>query len=136
MLPRKTPQGGSLRDNWTFLSPQAKESFLAYLAGQPWWFLCHGDLRHRSKPCVHDLTDGQLRCASCPAPLYWFGYTPLYRESDHRPVLVGLHEHSAEPVSQIPRCARVLVARGSSKFDPLSLTRQGSEKYQTARPDR
>src|SRR5262245_65015242 len=103
MLPRKNPQEGVQCDNWTFLSPPAGETWFAYLAGQPWWYLCHGDLRHRSKPCLGHLTDGELACSSCPSPRYWFGYCPLWREADLRPVLVGLHEHSRECVSTVTR---------------------------------
>ena len=136
MLPRKTPGKGAMRDNWTFLSPEAGEQWLAYLAGQPWWFLCHSTTGRRSKPCLHDISGGDLACPYCPSASFLFGYCPLYRESDHRPVLVGLRQHSAEPVSRIARCARVLVARLHSEFNAVSVERHGSERYQTARSDR
>lgn len=136
MLPRKTPGKGTLRDNWSFVSPKAGEQWLAYLAGSPWWYLCHTVEGRKSKPCLHELTDGQLKCPMCPKPVEWLGYTPLYAESSHRPVVVGLRKHSQEPVSKIPRCARVLVARPKGKFAPVEVTAHGSERYVTSRDDR
>jgi hypothetical protein len=69
-------------------------------------------------------------------PGFWWGYCPLYRHLDHRPILVGLREHMGEPLSKIPRCAQVLVARRAGKFNGVTVTRHGEEMYVTARPDR
>lgn len=136
MLPRRTPGEGCLRDNWSFVSPKAGQTFAAYLAGQPWWFLCHETAGRRSKPCLAEVSNGELPCPFCPTPTFWWGYCPLYRHLDHRPVMVGLREHTYEIVSKIPRCAQVLVARSVGKFNGVTVSRHGEEFYVTARPDR
>src|SRR5215471_14294164 len=93
-------KGGESRPDsfsYTGVAAGLKGSFTAWLAGEPYW--CdeaheHTDLDKGTKPCLHWITDGALKCARCRKgrPVKCIGWVPLYRELDHKPIVVIVHE--------------------------------------------
>lgn len=120
-LPRKgTPgQGGEVRADsfsYTPVRDALKNSFSAYLAGEPYWCKAH---EHKpphqpgTKPCLTHLTDGQVKCSRCRPHVLptWIGWVPLYREEDGWPIIVIVHESAMDMLREVRYPMRVLVGR-------------------------
>lgn len=89
----------------------------AWVAGPPQWFFCH--TMHRTKPCLKELTEGQVDCPNCAqarAPQK-IGYLGVYREVDARPILVVLHEEQLERADALKLHQRITIGREDSKAD-------------------
>lgn len=100
-----TPVGHGLKNYWT-----------GWLAGEPYWALSH---EHKpphqlgTKPCLKWLTDEALPCARCRPKVLatWIGWVPIYREVDHEPCIVIVHESVMDVVAELRYGTRVLVGR-------------------------
>lgn len=122
-LKKGTPGRGGRerRDSFSYCSVPhgAKGSFNGWLAGDPYW--CeeaheHTERQPGTKPCLHWMTDGQLRCPRCRvgAKLTCVGWVPLYRELDHGPVVVIVHETAADLLTGLRYPDYVLVGRAGA----------------------
>lgn len=89
----------------------------AWIAGPPQWFWCH--TMHRTKPCVKELTGGQVECSNCgqKRAAQKVGYLGVYREVDARPILVVLHEEQLERADALQLHQRVMIGREDNKAD-------------------
>lgn len=92
-----------------------KNAFGAWMAGDPYWCLAHEHTKATpgTKPCLQWLTDGCIPCPRCRPQVcpVWVGYVPLYREADHKPVLVIVHESAMDLLTGLAYPAHVLVGR-------------------------
>jgi len=133
---KKTPEGGKVLDRWQFVTTRAKEPWTGWVAGPCEWFQCHRN--PQSKPCVFCFTDGEMKCARCTDGWqpYWWGYLPIYRESDGKPCLVGLHECSFDLASGLERLQHVRLLRGNAVTDGVGVFPTGGARYKLSRPDR
>lgn len=102
-----TPVGSGLKNVW-----------FGWLAGEPYWGKAH---EHKppqylgTKPCLTWLTDGALPCGRCkPHTLpTWIGWVPIYREVDHEPCVVCVHETVMDLLAEMPYATRVMVGRSA-----------------------
>jgi hypothetical protein len=99
------------------------KAWTAHCAGEPYWCMCHEHTRAQpgTKVCVAWYTDGALICPRCrPAVVpSRIGYVPVWREIDHRPCLVIVHESVEDLLSGVGFGVRVLIGcveRGASVF--------------------
>lgn len=123
MLRKGTPgegwQGGTDSFSYTPVQTGTKGAFAAWLAGDVYWSLCHEhtDKWPGTKPCLDWITHGELRCPRCNSPKAptWIGYVPLYREQDHAPLLVLVHENAQDLVRGLSYPDHVLVGRVADK---------------------
>lgn len=108
-------QGRADSFSYTRVGAGLKSTFGAFLAGEPYWCLAHEHTAALpgTKPCLQWMTDGALSCPRCrphTCPT-WVGYVPLYREADHAPILVIVHEAAMDLLSGLSYPAHVLVGR-------------------------
>jgi hypothetical protein len=123
MLKRGTPgegwQGGTDSFSYTSVQTGTKGGFSAWLAGDVYWALAHEHTERQpgTKPCLDWLTDGMVRCARCRGPKLptWVGWVPLYREQDHAPVLVVIHQNAQDLVRDLKYPDHVIVGRVADK---------------------
>lgn len=100
-----TPVGHGLKNAWT-----------GYIAGETYWCQAH---EHKppvalgTKPCLTWMTDGALPCARCKPRVLptWIGYVPVYREVDHEPCIVIVHESVMDVIANLRYATRVWVGR-------------------------
>lgn len=100
-----TPVGHGLKNAWT-----------GYIAGETYWCQAH---EHKppvalgTKPCLTWMTDGALPCARCKPRVVptWIGYVPIYREVDHEPCIVIVHESVMDVIADLRYATRVWVGR-------------------------
>lgn len=123
-LKKGTPgKGGGPRPDSFSYTPVAfgtKNAFNGWLAGEPYWAdeaHEHTDEDPGTKPCLHWLTDGALKCRRCRSakPTKCIGWVPLYREIDTAPVIVIVHENVSDTLKGLRYGHYVLVGRVSSK---------------------
>jgi len=123
-LKKGTPgRGGQVRaDSFSYTSVPCglKSTFNAWLAGPVYWCQAHEHTEKQpgTKPCLHWMTDGSIRCPRCRPQVLptWVGYVPLYREIDHKPVIVIVHESAMDLLAGLVYPNYVLVGR----VDPTS----------------
>lgn len=119
-LRKGTPgKGGNTRtDSFSYVpvAPGLKSGFTGWLAGEPYW--CdeaheHSKADPGTKPCLHWMTEGQLDCPRCRRvrPVRCIGWVPLYREQDHKPIIVIVHESAASLLAKLAHPTMVLVGR-------------------------
>jgi hypothetical protein len=121
MPPKKgTPGKGACQrpDSFSYcpVAHGLKATFSAWLAGEPYWAEeAHEHTKDDpgTKPCLHWLTDGELKCPRCrrARPVKCIGWVPLYREIDSRPVVVIVHESASDLLAGLRHPATVLVGR-------------------------
>lgn len=111
-------KGGQVRaDSFSYYGVPSgtKSSFGAWLAGPVYWAQAHEHTKAApgTKPCLDWMTDGALRCPRCRPHTVptWIGWVPLYREEDHKPILVLIHESAMDLVAGLSYPVRVLVGR-------------------------
>jgi len=118
-LPQLPSGNGGKRayTHWCYVATQPNTNWHAWVAGPCHWFLAH--VKGRTKPCLHEMTQGELTCPQCDAGMMCepIGYQPLYREVDARPCMVILHEYTREAVDRLHLHARVTVGRGGESSD-------------------
>lgn len=114
--------GGARADSFSYcpVAHGLKNSFSAWLAGEPYW--CdeaheHTDRDPGTKPCLHWMTDGALSCPRCrqARPVKCIGWVPLYREQDARPVIVIVHESASDLLAGLHYPDFVIVGRVDKK---------------------
>lgn len=92
-----------------------KNTFGAWLAGDPYWALAHEHTKATpgTKPCLEWLTDGAVPCPRCRPQVrpVWIGWVPLYREIDHKPIMVIVHESVMDLLAGLGYPTHVLVGR-------------------------
>lgn len=118
-LRKGTPgQGGQVRADsfsYTSVAHGLKGWFTAWLAGPIYWCQVHEHTKKQpgTKPCLEWLTDGDLRCPRCRPQVVptWVGYVPLYREQDHKPVIVIIHESVMDLIHGLSYPEAVIVGR-------------------------
>jgi hypothetical protein len=95
----------------------------AFKAGAALWLHVHGSMR--SKPCLREITRGEVGCEYCEKGLeaQVKGYVPVYREMDYKPCCVVVKEEIRDVVDDIPLHARLTVGRGRAATDPIYITR-------------
>lgn len=127
---------GSRPDSFSYtpVGSGLKASFGAHLAGPAYWCEEAHEYHERigpTKPCLHWLTHGEVRCDRCrkqPA-IKCLAWVPLYREMDGKPILVIVHEAAADLLAPLKYPDYCIVGRidgTSSVFvrksdSPLSL---------------
>jgi len=123
-LPQTPPGRGGRRAHvhWVYVPTQAGKKWPAHIAGPCHWFACH--TKGRSKPCLHDLTGGELTCEVCspfevPSIL---GYQPLYHGADGRPCMVVVHDYARDHVDTLKLHHPVVISRGDGPTDTVSIT--------------
>lgn len=82
----------------------------------------------RTKPCIEWMTGGELTCEIC-SPLNQTemkGYQPLIRESDGRPCMVVVSEHSRDQMDALKWGSRVIVGREAEASDSVWITNNPS----------
>lgn len=122
-LPQRPPGRGGRRAHVHFVyvpTPQGKK-WPAHIAGPCMWFECH--TKGRSKPCLHELTGGELTCDVCspfevPQTL---GYQPLYHGKDGRPCMVVVHDYARDHIDALKLHHPVMVERGEGPTDTVAL---------------
>lgn len=129
----------SRRTHFAYVETPPKQQWHAWIAGPTHWFQCH-DVNRHTKPCLHDITGGELRCPWClsigePADT---GYVPLYKQDNGKPVMTVVHAYSREQVDQLKLHQRVLVGRGIAKGDGVYVVLQLNQepRYQSTLPER
>lgn len=103
--------------HFRYVGTKIGSTWHGWIAGPPQWYWCH--TMHRTKPCLKELTDGQVECALCGqarAPQN-VGYLGVYREVDAKPVLVVLHDEQMERADQLRLHERVLIGREDNAAD-------------------
>lgn len=127
-LPRKTPREGGRTIHWTYRGTDRGEEWFGYLWGEVHGYLCH--TRGRSKPCLHEMTGGELSCEGCTLGIgvQWLGYVPIVRESDGRPVFVIVHATAAQLVESLKWRTRVLISRGAEADDGTAVVRAPAQR--------
>lgn len=101
------PVGSGLKNTWT-----------GWIAGETYWARAH---EHKppaalgTKPCLTWLTDGALPCPRCKPRVLatWIGWVPIYREVDHAPCIVIVHESVMDVVAGLRYGTRVMVGRAA-----------------------
>jgi len=138
-LRKGTPgQGGQVRaDSFSYTSVQhgLKGWFSAWLAGPIYWCQVHEHTQKQpgTKPCLDWITDGALRCPRC-RPLVvptWVGYVPLYREQDHKPVIVIIHESVMDLVAGLSYPVPVIVGRVDAQSSVFVRRNEGGAVFKT-----
>lgn len=139
-LPQVSPGAGGKRPrvHFAYVTTTAGKPWRAWVAGACHWFTVHP--KGKTKPCLHEMTKGELTCERCDAGHGWeiAGYMPLYRESDARPVMVIVHEYTRELVDQLKLHSRVLVGRGEDKTDGVYVIPNPDQRppYTSTLPER
>jgi len=118
-LKKGTPgNGGQVRADsfsYTSVAPGLKGWFTAWLAGPIYWCQVHEHTKKTpgTKPCLEWMTDNELRCPRCRPQFVptWVGYVPLYREQDHKPVIVIVHESVMDLLAGLSYPDGVIVGR-------------------------
>jgi hypothetical protein len=138
-LPQRPPGGGAgnRRIHFPFICTPRAYSWEAYIAGPCHWFGCHGG--GRSKPCLHEMTDGELACEynhDVDEPIT-IGYQPLWQKDNGRPGFVIVYDHLREQIDKLRLHHLVLVARGKGKSDTVAINYKGvnSPMYHSTRAD-
>jgi len=115
-------KGGQVRADsfsYTSVAHGLKASFTAWLAGPVYWAEAHEHTEKQpgTKPCLDWITHGELRCPRCRPHIVptWVGWVPLYREIDHKCIIVIVHESVMDLLAGLtyPQC--VLVGRVDPK---------------------
>lgn len=135
----KRGEGTPRRVHFTYTSTAGGSSYHAYIAGPTIWLYMHPN-RDGSKPCLHELTDGQLVCQCDARPLIpvMKGWVPLYRESDYKPICVPVNEESRDHLDTLALHTRVVVARERSRGSAVTVVRALSHMpiFATTIPER
>lgn len=105
-LRKGTPEGGDVARpdsfSYTPVLHGLKNTFTGWLAGDTYW--CEEAHEHKpphligSQPCVHWMTNGELKCARCrkQPQVKVLGWCPLWREQDHKAIIVIVHKNAAD----------------------------------------
>lgn len=118
-LRKATPgEGGEgAREQFTYFNTPAglKNSWTGWLACDPYWFIGHEHKKFDpgTQPCLHWISDGELRCVRCARgrKRKKMCYLHIYREFDGKPVLVVVQESAMEVMGTISFRSHVLVGR-------------------------
>lgn len=136
-------KGGHVRaDSFSYTPVERglKNAFGAWIAGDVYWCEAHEHTEKQpgTKPCLDWLTEGSLRCPRCRPHVVptWIGYVPLYREQDHKPVLVVVHESAMDLLNGLTYPTYVMVGRVDLKSGvfvrksdiPLSLKTENEQR--------
>lgn len=138
-LRTKTPGegGGKRRTHFIHVKTAHGENWHAHVAGPCHWFECH--TKGRTKPCLHWLTRGELKCERCDPlkPAEDIGYVPLFRELDGRPCFVVVHDYVRDTVDALRHHQRVVVGRAGEQSDGVYVVPALNPRplYQTTRPE-
>jgi hypothetical protein len=127
MKKKGTPGGGRERRAeqfaYTPTTPGIAKAWTATAAAEPYWCTVHEHTKATpgTKICVDWYTDGELICPRCKPSLVptTIAYVPVWREIDHKPCLVIVHETAADLLAGVEFGVRVLIGcveKGSSVF--------------------
>lgn len=119
MLKKGTPGkgGGARTDSFSYTPVQSglKNGFHGWIAGETYWCQAHEHSKATpgTKPCLEWMTEGAVRCPRCRPQVVttWVGYVPLYREADHKPIIIILHEGAMDLLAGLAYPDYVLVGR-------------------------
>jgi len=144
MLRKGTPgegwQGAADSFSYTPVPAGTKGGFSAWLAGDVYWALAHEhtDRTPGTKPCLDWLTEGALRCPRCNSKKLpvWIGWVPLYREQDHKPVVVVIHENAQDLVRELHYPDYVIVGRVDDKAGVFVRKSDNPLSFKTANQNR
>lgn len=110
--------GGSRPDSFSYtpVGNGLKSAFGAWLAGPAYWCEEAHEYHERigpTKPCLHWLTGGEVRCDRCrkQPKVSCLAWVPLYREVDSKPILVIVHEVAADLLAPLRYPDYCLVGR-------------------------
>jgi hypothetical protein len=140
MLPNAPRRGGERARSlhWCYVPISKGESCHCYIAGPSQWFAVHPS--SRTKPCLHELTGGEIACELCAAGKIATvkGYVPLYRQSDGKPIVVLVDEVSRDTLDVLPFLTRVVVMREKTVGSAVSIGRAPVQTpiYESTLPER
>jgi hypothetical protein len=102
----------------SYLNVKTGQKDAGYKAGEVYG--CFGHRTYAHKPCVKEITHGELTCPYCVAGLVpeWRGYVPIWdRDWALRYNLIGYEIF--ESVDAIPHRAQVSISRAKNPISPL-----------------
>jgi hypothetical protein len=103
--------------HFTYVSVERGQPFDAYLAGPVWWGYLH--MLKPSKPCVYEITGGQVACRFCGAArapvAVMKGWVPLYRRIDGLACCVPVDEALRDVLEPLKCFTKVTVGRGKGR---------------------
>lgn len=136
---RKAPQKGAKnrRVHFPFITTPKGYSFEAHIAGPCHWFDCHD--MGRSKPCLHCITNGELKCArnhDIDEPIE-IGYQPLWQKDTGKPGFVIVYEFARDQIDKLRLHHLVCVSRGKGPADTVAINYKGinAPLYKSTRED-
>lgn len=91
---------------------------IGYVAGEVYGV--NGHFMGAHKPCLHDLTNGEVQCVYCAVnkPIEWRGYVPVW-DQDYTLRHALITEDYLEAVNMIPWRARIVATRAAAQYSPL-----------------
>jgi len=141
MLPQAPRNKGdnARPEHFTYVQTPYGSTWDAYIAGSTQWLFVHPK-KAGTKPCLHEMTGGELGCSICSAahiPVVK-GFVPLYRQIDSKPVFVICDEALRDTLDGFRLHTRVAVGREKSLGSGVWLTRKLEEKplFQSTLPAR
>lgn len=103
--------------HFSYVSTERGQPYDAYLAGPVWWGPLH--MLRPSKPCVYELTGGQVACRFCGAGKARVavvkGWVPLYRRLDNTAICVPVDEVQRDHLDALKLHTKVTVGRERGK---------------------
>lgn len=134
---RQTPPGKGGQNKPLFfgwVETEKNKQWYAHVAGKAQWYECH----HvgKSKPCLHEVSGGELECPHCNAGKFCetIGYLPLYRAIDGKPCSVLVHADVRDVVDQHKYLDYVMIGRAGGQSDGVYVVRpmtKGPKFYST-----
>ena len=122
-LPGEGKNSRAEQFSYTSTQPGLAKVWYGWCAAEPYWCLAHEHTKAQpgTKVCVNWYTDGEMICPRCKPAVVpsRIGYVFLYREVDHKPVLVIVHESAEDLLKGVVfgvRCMVGCVERGASVF--------------------
>jgi len=103
--------------HFQYVPTERGQPWEAYIAGPTWWGFLH--MLKPSKPCVFELTAGQIACRFCGTGTARVavekGWVPLYRRSDGFACMVPVDEVLRDVIEPLPTFTKVVVGKEKGK---------------------
>lgn len=126
--------------SYTKVAVGLSKTWNGWMAGEVYWCKAHEhtDALPGTKPCLDWMTEGALRCPRCKPHVLptWVGYVPLYREVDHKPVVVIVHESVMDLVKGLKYGDFVLVGRADDKSSVFVRLSESPQMFRTDQEQR
>lgn len=129
---KSTPPEGKKYGTHFAFGTSPSTPWKAHVAGPVFGTESHFD--DATKPCVHYLTKGHLRCKYCDRNVTreWRGWLGVYRHLDNKPVGVVLGEGMYEIADSLYYGECVVIGKGLLKFDGAWVRREEGKAYHSS----